>query len=133
MPIDYDPLLAKLWRCGRERATAIARMLRALGEYDVGGIKTNLGFFRRILETLTSSPDAWTPASSTGCWQPPSDSGKRYRNGMAEDRRRFRCAVCRHGATRRMGRTGCRGPAQRNDLTHPAWKRTARTEGVGGE
>ena len=32
----------------REHATA--RMLRALREYDVGGIRTNLGFFRQILE-----------------------------------------------------------------------------------
>ena len=35
--------------CSR-RATAIARMRRALDEYFVGGIKTNLPLFRRILE-----------------------------------------------------------------------------------
>jgi acetyl-CoA carboxylase biotin carboxylase subunit len=48
--MEYDPLLAKLavWAAGRE--DAIARMVRALREYDVGGIRTNIGFFRRILE-----------------------------------------------------------------------------------
>ena len=50
VPIDYDPLLAKLAVWAATRDDAIARMLRALGEYDVGGIKTNLGFFRHILD-----------------------------------------------------------------------------------
>ena len=50
VPMEYDPLLAKLavWAASREEATA--RMIRALREYDVGGIRTNIGFFRQILE-----------------------------------------------------------------------------------
>jgi len=50
VPIDYDPLLAKLIGYGQDRQQAIARLTRALPEYFVGGIKTNLGLFRRILE-----------------------------------------------------------------------------------
>ncbi len=50
VPIDYDPLLAKLAVWNGTRDTAIARMLRALGEYDVAGIHTNITFFRQILE-----------------------------------------------------------------------------------
>ena len=50
MPIDYDPLLAKLAVWSGTRETAIARMLRALREYDVAGIHTNITFFRQILE-----------------------------------------------------------------------------------
>jgi acetyl-CoA carboxylase biotin carboxylase subunit len=49
VPIDYDPLLAKLIGYGTDRAQAIARLTRALHEYFVGGIKTNLSLFRRIL------------------------------------------------------------------------------------
>jgi acetyl-CoA carboxylase, biotin carboxylase subunit len=49
VPIDYDPLLAKLIGHGQDRAQAIARLSRALGELFVGGIKTNLSLFRRIL------------------------------------------------------------------------------------
>src|SRR5258708_5030849 len=49
VPIDYDPLLAKLIGYGISRDQAIARLTRALGEYFVGGIKTNLSLFRRIL------------------------------------------------------------------------------------
>ena len=50
VPIDYDPLLAKLAVWSGTRDTAIARTLRALSEYDVAGIHTNITFFRQILE-----------------------------------------------------------------------------------
>jgi acetyl-CoA carboxylase, biotin carboxylase subunit len=51
VPLEYDPLLAKLacWAPTRERATQ--RLLRALAEYAVGGIRTNTAFFREILES----------------------------------------------------------------------------------
>src|SRR6202522_2301521 len=49
VPMDYDPLLAKLIGYGSDREQAIARLDRALGEYFVGGIKTNISLFRRIL------------------------------------------------------------------------------------
>ena len=49
VPIEYDPLLAKLIGYGTDRAQATARLVRALHEYFVGGIKTNLSLFRRIL------------------------------------------------------------------------------------
>jgi acetyl-CoA carboxylase, biotin carboxylase subunit len=50
VPMDYDPLLAKLIGYGTDRDQAISRLTRALGEYFVGGIKTNLSLFRRILQ-----------------------------------------------------------------------------------
>ena len=49
VPIDYDPLLAKLIGYGTDREQAISRLVRALNEYFVGGIKTNISLFRRIL------------------------------------------------------------------------------------
>jgi acetyl-CoA carboxylase biotin carboxylase subunit len=49
VPLDYDPLLAKLVGYGSDRDQAIARLTRALNEYFVGGIKTNISLFRRIL------------------------------------------------------------------------------------
>jgi acetyl-CoA carboxylase biotin carboxylase subunit len=49
VPIDYDPLLAKLIGYGTNRSQAISRLSRALHEYFVGGIKTNISLFRRIL------------------------------------------------------------------------------------
>jgi acetyl-CoA carboxylase biotin carboxylase subunit len=50
VPLDYDPLLAKLVAWAPDRHTAIQRLHRALGEYAVAGVKTNLAFFREILE-----------------------------------------------------------------------------------
>src|SRR5579875_246536 len=50
VPLEYDPLLTKLAVWHGTRDPAISRMRRALGEYDVGGIRTNVGFFRQILD-----------------------------------------------------------------------------------
>jgi acetyl-CoA carboxylase biotin carboxylase subunit len=49
VPMDYDPLLSKLIAYAPTRGAAIARMLRALDEYSIGGIRTNLRFLQRIL------------------------------------------------------------------------------------
>jgi acetyl-CoA carboxylase biotin carboxylase subunit len=49
VPLDYDPMLSKLVAFAETREAAIDRMLRALEEYVIGGIKTNIGLFRRIL------------------------------------------------------------------------------------
>ncbi len=46
---DYDPLLAKLIAWGADRNEAAARLRRALDEFDVRGIRTNISLFRQIL------------------------------------------------------------------------------------
>jgi len=53
VPNDYDPLLSKLIAWGNSREEAIARLRRALEEYTITGIKTNVSLFRRVL----SEPD----------------------------------------------------------------------------
>ncbi len=62
VPMDYDPLLAKLIGYGTDREQAIGRLTRALNEYFVGGIKTNISLFRRIL----SDPDFRAAKMDTG-------------------------------------------------------------------
>jgi len=49
IPIYYDPMISKLSVFGPDRETAIRRMCRALSEYIVAGIKTNIGFHRKVL------------------------------------------------------------------------------------
>jgi acetyl-CoA carboxylase biotin carboxylase subunit len=49
VPVFYDPLIAKLCAWGEDRPQAISRMARALGEYEVRGIKTSIPFFRWLL------------------------------------------------------------------------------------
>ena len=48
--IYYDPMISKFAVWGRTRTEAIERMRRALREYEIGGIKTTLPFFRAVLE-----------------------------------------------------------------------------------
>ena len=50
IPALYDPLVAKLIVQDVDREHARQRMLRALGEFEIGGITTLLGFHRALLE-----------------------------------------------------------------------------------
>ena len=50
IPALYDPLVAKVIVQGVDREHARQRMLRALGEFEIGGITTLLGFHRALLE-----------------------------------------------------------------------------------
>jgi acetyl-CoA carboxylase biotin carboxylase subunit len=49
VPSHYDPLVSKLSVWAPNRDMALARMRRALGEYRIQGIRTNLGFHERAL------------------------------------------------------------------------------------
>jgi acetyl-CoA carboxylase biotin carboxylase subunit len=62
VPLEYDPLLAKLIGYGESREQAIGRLGRALDEYVVSGVKTNLALFRHIL----SYPEFLAGKTDTG-------------------------------------------------------------------
>ena len=62
VPVTYDPLLAKLVGFGVTREQAIARLRRAIGEYHIGGIQSNLALFQRIL----SDPEYMAGRTDTG-------------------------------------------------------------------
>jgi acetyl-CoA carboxylase biotin carboxylase subunit len=49
MGFDYDAMIAKLCAWAPTRAQAVERMRRALDEYDVRGLTTNLDFQRRLV------------------------------------------------------------------------------------
>jgi acetyl-CoA carboxylase biotin carboxylase subunit len=66
IPIYYDPMIAKLIAWGVDREDARKRLLRALGEYRIGGIRTSLAFFRGILE----DPDFVASRIDTGFLTP---------------------------------------------------------------
>jgi len=48
---NYDPMVAKLIVWDRDRAQATARMLRALKEYEIGGLTTLIPFHEALLRT----------------------------------------------------------------------------------
>jgi acetyl/propionyl-CoA carboxylase alpha subunit len=50
LPTEYDPLLAKLMVHAADRAGAIARLRRALGELVVGGPQTGAAFFHWLVD-----------------------------------------------------------------------------------
>ncbi|MGN6593269.1 MAG: acetyl-CoA carboxylase biotin carboxylase subunit [Terriglobales bacterium] len=62
VPLEYDPLLSKLIVWGADRPQAVARMRRALAEYQLAGLRHNLGFFRRVL----TDPDFLAGRTDTG-------------------------------------------------------------------
>ncbi len=55
----YDPMIAKLIVWDRDREAATRRMLRALDEYEIEGLKTLLPFHRALLRT-----DQWAEGST---------------------------------------------------------------------
>jgi acetyl-CoA carboxylase, biotin carboxylase subunit len=50
IPIYYDPMISKLIAYGKNREEAIARMLRAIDEYQVSGVQTTLPFGRFVMQ-----------------------------------------------------------------------------------
>jgi acetyl-CoA carboxylase biotin carboxylase subunit len=49
IPMEYDPMISKLVTWGETRQQAIDRMLRALEEYYLLGIRTNISYLRKII------------------------------------------------------------------------------------
>ena len=50
VPMDYDPMIAKLIAWGRDRDEAVDRMRRALGDYRIGGVKTTIPFHLALMD-----------------------------------------------------------------------------------
>jgi acetyl-CoA carboxylase, biotin carboxylase subunit len=82
VPIYYDPMLAKVITWGRDREESIGRMKRALCEYQICGVTTNIPAFNWMLkqksfldgsfdinflekEFLPLVPDKWKDESSS--------------------------------------------------------------------
>jgi acetyl-CoA carboxylase biotin carboxylase subunit len=124
-------MLSKLIVHAPDRATAIARMRRALDEYFVGGIKTNLPLFRRILE----HPDFVAARIDTG-FLDRLLAGKLVAsggaNGLAEIAA-VSAALFAATALQKNGHQDNTASAVEQRSNESAWKRTARSEGVRGE
>ena len=61
----YDSLLVKICASGRRFIDAARRMERALQEFRVSGVKTNIPFLLNLLAIPISSPATARPGSST--------------------------------------------------------------------
>jgi acetyl-CoA carboxylase biotin carboxylase subunit len=140
VPLDYDPLLAKLIGFGENREQVINRLRRALIEYFIGGIKTNLPLFRRIL----LDPDFQAGRVDTGFLdrllkQPPlADARTARRTPIVALAAAIFAQQPPPGSQPARNIDGLHAPAQRsgpaaqNETSKPSgWKSAARNEGVG--
>jgi len=50
VPIYYDPMISKLITYGKDREESIERMIRAIADYEIAGIKTTLPFGKFVME-----------------------------------------------------------------------------------
>jgi len=121
VPSHYDPLVSKLVAWGEDRASAIARMRRAVREYKVLGIKTTLPLFERVLR----DPDFLAGRIDTSFLE------RRGRGTQAGEERPWAVAVAaaaiRAFVQRRAARTAPgAAPAP------SAWRREGRREAIGG-
>src|SRR5215472_14895032 len=131
VPLDYDPMLSKLIVHAPDRASALARMRRALHEYFVGGIKTNLSLFRRILE----NPDFQAARIDTGFLDrllafPPAGAPSAAPNGTSEIAAISAALFAATGATPGNGSQRRRRTENDAKTSASAWKRAGRLEGV---
>ena len=49
IPMEYDPMISKLVAWGENRTQALSRMVRALDEYQLTGVRTNIAFLKAVL------------------------------------------------------------------------------------
>jgi acetyl-CoA carboxylase, biotin carboxylase subunit len=123
VPIDYDPLLAKLIGYGTDRQQAISRLVRALNEYFVGGIKTNISLFRRILK----DQDFQRGRVDTGFLDRLLSSAASESPAENAEIAAIAAAVFTHLDADR-GSTNGKGNAPPEEV--PSWKRSARLEAL---
>jgi acetyl-CoA carboxylase biotin carboxylase subunit len=131
VPLDYDPMLSKLIVHAPDRSAAIARMRRALDEYFVGGIKTNLTLFRRILE----HPDFVAARIDTGFLDRLLTAAAPQTGGANElaEIAAVSAALFAATASPKNGQNGGTRTGNHKQAEASTWKRTAREEGVRNE
>jgi acetyl-CoA carboxylase biotin carboxylase subunit len=127
VPIDYDPLLAKLVGYGTDRAQAISRLMRALDEYFVGGIKTNIPLFRRILRDR----DFQAAKLDTGFL----DRLLKHAGDKAAESKTAEVAAIAAAMFAALGATTSEAPGSSNSITggneiKSRWKNTGRSEAL---
>ena len=125
VPVDYDPLLAKLVGYGQDRAHAVSRLVRAFEELFVTGIKTNVALFRRIL----ADEDFRSGKVDTGYLErllrSEGDRGRKDTSNVAA------MAAGVFAMLDSISRAAGNGASTADaDAGRPGWKNAARTDGL---
>jgi acetyl-CoA carboxylase biotin carboxylase subunit len=130
VPIDYDALLAKLIGYGSDRTQTIGRLRRALNEYFVGGIKTNISLFRRIL----NDPDFQAGRVDTGFLDRllARSSAAETTSGKDTSIAAIAAGIFEmlDAGAKPSGNVSGNGLSAHNGNASPSWKRAGRLEGI---
>ncbi|MGO8719611.1 MAG: acetyl/propionyl/methylcrotonyl-CoA carboxylase subunit alpha [Acidobacteriaceae bacterium] len=137
VPLEYDPMISKLIAHASTRDMAIERMLRALCEYHVGGIATNVRLFRRILR----DPDFRAAKIDTGYLEPllaqfrlKAEKGNSERQAFREQAAAIAAALFHQkegpGSGESHEHTEAGHSLAEEAGTASGWKTTARREGL---
>ena len=126
VPVFYDSMIAKLVAWGGTRDGAIARMARALGEYQVLGIRTTIPFFVWLMR----QPDYREGRYDT-TWLDQLMAERRVAtfNELDEGELELVTIAMAIDAYRRA-RTGATTGPRTDSALASAWQRTARIEGL---
>ena len=125
VPIFYDPLVSKLAVWGTDRPQAIARMQRALEEYEVRGIRTTIPFFRWILRQPDFAEARFHTSYLDEVLQQRQGTPFLTAEASLEEVAAVAFAVLRLGTERKDER-----PSAPSERTASAWKEAARLEGL---
>ena len=118
LPVEYDPLLAKVMVHAEDRPAAVARLRRALDETAIGGVQTDLSFLRWLVD----EPAFVTGAYDTGLIQTEWGDGP----GLTDEDRSVAAEVARRArdSAVRLPAAAISAPAA------SAWEAVARREAV---
>ena len=127
VPLDYDPMLSKLIGYAPTREQAIRRMRRALDEYFIGGIASNLGLFREILQDenfIVARMDTGYLDRLLAARQPSTPAAK---DGSTEKIAAIAAALLQ---ANRNGKPANGKGKSNSDASPEKWKMAARQEGL---
>ena len=124
---EYDPLLAKLMVHAADRPAALGRLRRALDECLIGGLQTDLGFHRWLVDDDAFAAGAYDTGLVSERWRggpalKPDELGLAALAAIA--------ARTEALGTRGMAVSGGRGAAGRRRAGDSAWAQLARDEAV---
>lgn len=112
---DYDSLLAKVIAWGETRSQAVQRLARALREFQIGGVATDLAFLQRILASEPFLAGEVTTTFLDDFDARPAEKG----HGLARD---IAAAAAYLAHRRRAGRKAATGAAVASVWRATAWR-----------
>ena len=133
VPIFYDPLISKLIAWGEDRPQAVARMRRALLEYEVLGIRTTVPFFHWMLRQPAFLEARFHTGFLDGLLQSRADEGFSEVDPSLEEVAAIAACLAEASNARRPDDTRSSAPAPVvSSQTARTWRGRARLEALRG-